>query len=339
MLNFPSPVLDYMYTITVEICSPAYLLIEKNGCLLDWGGKLESYGLNDLEKGQYVEENIFFLQGFLPLKDSSISLKCIKTEPGIYANIHIFPGDQGDWVLLLDATSDEIQQSLFKQKGNELSLLREKQSKLLNQYLGKNVAESITQGDFTLDKKGERKDVSILFADIRGFTSYSVNKSPEIVFQTLNLYLPAMIQPILDEAGMVDKLIGDAVMGIFGVLPASESPPKLAVKAALRMIEAVSDVSKILRTDKGSKFKIGIGIASGSVALGILGTKDRRTFTAIGHHVNLAARLEGQARPSEMLIDENTFARIGELQTSFSAITLAFKGIAEPILIYSWLVE
>ncbi len=339
MLDFPSPVLDYIHTTTIKICSPAFLLIEKNGRLSDWGGKLESYGIRDLEKGQYVEERVFFLQGLLPLDDSPIFLKCIRTEQGLCADIHIFPGEQGDWVLLLDATSDEIQQSLFKQKGNELSLLREKQSKLLNQYLGKNVAESLAQGDFILDQKGERKDVSILFADIRGFTSYSVNKSPEVVFKTLNLYLPAMIQPILDEAGMVDKLIGDAVMGIFGVLPANESPPKLAVKAALRMIEAVGDVSKALQTEKGSKFKIGVGIASGSVALGILGTKDRRTFTAIGHHVNLAARLEGQARPSEMLIDENTFAKIDDMQSSFSEITLSFKGIAEPILIYSWLVE
>jgi adenylate cyclase len=133
-----------------------------------------------------------------------------------------------------------------------------------------------------------------LFADIHGFTSYSEEQPPEEVFKTLNLYLPAMIQPVLNEAGMVDKLIGDAVMGIFGVLPARESPPKHAIKAALQMSEAVNNVSKMRQTDNEITLKIGIGIASSPVALGILGSKDRRTFTAIGHHVNLAARMKSQ---------------------------------------------
>jgi class 3 adenylate cyclase len=339
MLDLPRPVLDYIHTLIIESRSPAYLLIEKNGRLSDWGGNLVAYGITDLQKGQYVEERLFFLQGLLPLDDSPMVLPRIQTEYGLCADIHIFPGDEEDWVLLLDATLDEIERRLVQQKGNELSLIREKQSKLLNQYLGKNVAESLAQGGLTLQQEGERRDVTIMFADICGFTPYSEKKSPEVVFRTLNLYLPAMIQPILDEAGMVDKLIGDAVMGIFGVLPSSESPPKLAIKAALRMIEGVSDVSKILQAENGSTFKIGIGIASGSVALGILGSKDRRTFTAIGHHVNLAARLESQARPSEILIDENTFKKLDEMQTFFSETTLFLKGIAAPLPTYSWVVK
>lgn len=128
-------------------------------------------------------------------------------------------------------------------------------------------------------------------------------------------------------------------MGIFGVLPTRESAPKQAIKAALGMMAGVSDVSKRLQADNGSTFKIGIGIASGPVALGILGSKDRRTFTAIGHHVNLAARLEGQARSGEILIDRNTFEKLDNMQTFFSAITLSFKGIAEPLPTYSWLVK
>ena len=339
MLNLPRPVLDYIYSLSVENRSAAYLLIEKDGGLSDWGGELKVYGITNLQKGERIEEKLFFLQGLLPLEDSPMFLPYIKTEYGLSANIHIFPGDEGDWVLLLDATLDEMQQSAVQQKGNELSLIKEKQSKLLNQYLGKNVAESLAQGVLTLHQEGERKHVTILFADIRGFTPYSEKNAPEIVFKTLNLYLPAMIQPILDEAGMVDKLIGDAVMGIFGVLPTRESAPKQAIKAALGMMAGVSDVSKRLQADNGSTFKIGIGIASGPVALGILGSKDRRTFTAIGHHVNLAARLEGQARSGEILIDRNTFEKLDNMQTFFSAITLSFKGIAEPLPTYSWLVK
>lgn len=339
MLKFPRPIQEHLCTIAVDIRSPAYLLIEKNGYLLDWGGKLAAYGITDLQKGQNVEEKVFFLQGLFPLDGSPLLLQCIQMEEGISADIHIFSTDEKVWVLLLDATFNELQRSIFQQKGNDLSLLQEKQSKLLNQYLGKDVAASLSQGIFTRNQTGDRANVTILFADIRGFTSYSEKTPPEEVFKILNLYLPAMIQPILDEAGIVDKLIGDAVMGIFGVLSATESPPKQAIKSAFQMIEAVNAISKILQTDNDSTFKIGIGIASGPVALGILGSRDRRTFTAIGHHVNLAARLEGQARSSEILVDQNTFEKLEDMQESFSENTLSFKGIAEPLLTYSCLVK
>jgi class 3 adenylate cyclase len=339
MIDFPSPIVDYIQKVIIEIRSPAYLLIAKDGQLLEWGGNLETYGIINLEKGQIIETKVVFLEGLLPVDSFPIFLQCIEVQPNTYADIHIFPSNQGDWVLLLDATLNQVRQSAVQQKGNELSLVREKQSKILAQYLGKDVAESLAQGAFSLEQKAERSEVSILFADIRGFTSYSEKQAPEEVFKTLNLYLPAMIQPVLEEAGMVDKLIGDAVMGIFGVLPVRESPPKHAIKAALQMMEAVNNVSKMRQTDNEIALKIGIGIASGPVALGILGSKDRRTFTAIGHHVNLAARMESQARPGEILVDENTFAKLGDIQAYFSNVALSFKGIGEPLSTYSWLVK
>lgn len=339
MFEFPRPVQDYIHAIVVDIRFPAYLLVEKDGCLLDLGGNLAAYGITDLQKGEYVKEKIVWLQGLLPLDGSPLFLSCIQTENGLSADIHIFPGAEGDWVLLLDATLEQAKRSAFQQKGNELSLIREKQTKLLNQYLGKDIAESLATGVFTLDRKGERRDVTVMFADICGFTPYSEKNSPEDVFKTLNLYLPAMIEPVLDRSGIVDKLIGDAVMGIFGVLPSDESSPKQATQAAFRMMEAVGEVSKLLKAENGSTFKIGIGIASGPVALGILGSKERRTFTAIGHHVNLAARLESQARPSEILIDENTFKKLDDMQALFSETTLSLKGIAEPLPIYSRVVK
>jgi class 3 adenylate cyclase len=339
MLNFPRPVLDYIQKIIIEIHSPAYFFITKNGHLLAWGGSLETYKIINLEKGQKIETKLFFLQGILPLDDFPVFLQCIEIDKSIYADIHIFSGEEGDWILLLDATLNQVKQSVVQQKGNELSLVREKQSKLLAQYLGKNVAESLAQGTFAFAQKEERSEVSILFADIRGFTSYSETQLPETVFKTLNLYLPAMIQPILEQAGMVDKLMGDAVMGIFGVLPATDSPEKHSVKAALQMIEAVNKINQMQQDGDEINLKIGVGIATGAVALGILGSKDRRTFTAIGHHVNLAARMESQARPNEILIDEDTFAKIEDFQTFFSTVALSFKGIAKPLPTYSWLVK
>ena len=130
MLDLPDAVFDYIYSILVNSRSPAYLFVRKDGSLSSWGGKLAQYGFRNLQKGEYIGKQVFFLEGLLPLDDFSIFLPCIKTDYGICADIHLFPGDDGDWVLLLDATLEENQRSLIQQKGNELSLLQEKKSKL-----------------------------------------------------------------------------------------------------------------------------------------------------------------------------------------------------------------
>lgn len=338
MLDLPVPVLDYIHTLTVENLFPAYLLVEKDGRLFSWGGNLATYGVTNLQKGEYVGEQVVFLEGLLPLDGSPMFLPCIKTKDGLAADVHLFSGDEGDWVLLLDATLDESQRRLIQQKSNDLRLLQKKQSRILNQYLENDVTENLAQRSLTLQVRGERKNVTILFANVCGFTSKSENNPPDVVFRTLNLYILTMSQSILDEAGMVVNILGDAVMACFGVLPSTGSPPTQAIKAALGIIEAVRDVGTRL-PDHSSALDIGIGIASGPLALGMIGTKDRRTFSAIGYHVKLAARLESQARPSEILIDENTFNEIDSMQKYFSATNLLRKGMLEPLRTYSYLMK
>lgn len=339
MLDLPDPVLEYIHSLTVANYSPAYLLVRKDGGLYTWGGNLAKYGVTDLRKGEYVGKQVCFLEGLLPLEGSPIFLPCIKVEDGLSADVHLFPGDEGDWVLLLDVTLEAKQRSLIQQKGNDLSLLQQKQAGILNQYLGKDITENLAQKIHTLQVRGERRDVTILLANICGFTSYSENNPPEVVFKTLNLYISTMTQPILDEGGMVDKIVGDTVMAFFGILPSTELPPNQAIKAALRMIEAVRDVDKVWQANNLSALDIGIGIASGSVSLGIIGNINRRIFSAIGYHVNLAMRLKNQALLNEILIDENTFVRINNMQKYFNATTLLDKGMVEQVRIYSHIVK
>lgn len=131
MLNLPSPVIDYILILTVENRSLGYLLVEKDGRLSNWGGKLAAYGITNLQKGEYVGEHVCFLEGLLPLDDFPMFLPCIKVADGLSADVHLFPGNEGDWVLLLDATLEENQRSLIQQKVNDLRLLLEKQSKIL----------------------------------------------------------------------------------------------------------------------------------------------------------------------------------------------------------------
>lgn len=142
MFELPAPVLDYIHTITVENRSLAYLLVKKDGCLSKWGGNLLAYGFTELQQGEYVGEQVFFLEGLLPLESSPIFLSCIKTEYGLSTDVHLFPSDEGDWVLLLDATLDELQRSLIQQQGNDLSLIRQKHFQLSKRYIENNDAEN-----------------------------------------------------------------------------------------------------------------------------------------------------------------------------------------------------
>ena len=132
MSGLPGPVLDFLQAQLQETRSPAYLVVDKGGRLRGWGGKLSTYGITHLQQGSVVAESVHILEGLLPLEDSPIYFPCVETASGIFADIHIFPGDERDWVLLLDATADEVQRRLLQQKAHDLSLLQEHQAKVFS---------------------------------------------------------------------------------------------------------------------------------------------------------------------------------------------------------------
>jgi signal transduction histidine kinase len=133
MSALPAPVLDFLQAHIQETRSPAYLVVDKGGRLRSWGGKLSMYGITRLRKGAAATAKVHCLEGLLPLDDSPLYCPCVGTASGTFADIHIFPGDECDWVLLLDATADELQRRLLQQKANELSLLQEHQAKISGQ--------------------------------------------------------------------------------------------------------------------------------------------------------------------------------------------------------------
>ncbi|MBF2066380.1 MAG: hypothetical protein IGS39_18465 [Calothrix sp. C42_A2020_038] len=133
MGNVPTPVIAYLIALLIENRSLAYLLVKKDGCLSMWGGKLAAYGVGNLQKGKNIGQQVFFLEGLLPLDDFPLFLPRLKTEDGICADVHIFPSEEGDWVLMLDATLDEMQLSLIQQHANGLILSQEKVTRVLNQ--------------------------------------------------------------------------------------------------------------------------------------------------------------------------------------------------------------
>ncbi|PHJ65956.1 hypothetical protein VF14_05705 [Nostoc linckia z18] len=129
MLDVPNPVITYLLNFFTAERSLAYLLVNKDGSLLDWGGKLAKYGIINLTKGENITEQVYFLEGLLPLNETSLFLPFLKTEYGSCADVHMFSTQEGDWILLLDSSCDENQLFATQQKGNEYNLLQEKLNK------------------------------------------------------------------------------------------------------------------------------------------------------------------------------------------------------------------
>ena len=336
-MDYPAPITAYLLHRTADSLHLAFFALDASGHIQRWGGALDHYRIQPPRKGMPVADLFNFAEGLLPLADEALVLECVELPGGQVVDVHLFQ-DQGHlWLMILDAARKAANRRLLQQKAHDLVLLRDQHARILDQHLGKGMADRLLQID--LKKGGERRILSILFADIRGFTTYCERRTSTDVFQMLNAYLTAMIRPVLDGGGIVDKIIGDAVMAIFGLLPSGLPAPELAVAAAVEILKQTDSVAAERRKQKQTALGVGVGIATGPVVLGLLGSKDRRALSVTGHSVNLAARLESQAAQGEIIIDEGTFDGLEKRASRavFASTTLDLKGMLHPINAYGWL--
>lgn len=173
---------------------------------------------------------------------------------------------------------------------------RERNLKIFGRFLDPRVVASLT-GSETLDaaRTGTRREISVLFSDIRGFTSLSENRSPEDIVALLNRYFDTQVEAVFHEGGTLDKFIGDAIMAFWGAPFVTEDHAPQAVRAALEMQASLLAFRE--EPDlRGSDFDIGIGVHTGYAVVGLLGSDKRLDYTAIGDTVNLASRIEGKTR-------------------------------------------
>lgn len=161
------------------------------------------------------------------------------------------------------------------------------------QYLQSTLVERILRNPAALRLGGQRRDLSVLFSDIRSFSSFSETLEPELLSDFLNEYLTPMTDLVMDESGMLDKYIGDAVMAVFGAPIDLEDHAERACKTALAMISALGPLNERWQKHGLPKIAIGIGINTGSMSVGNMGSEKRFDYTVMGDAVNLGARLEG----------------------------------------------
>lgn len=206
---------------------------------------------------------------------------------------------------------------------------------IFGKYVSKEVAASIVLGgEESLKLGGQKKEVAVLFVDIRNFTPLSETLLPEQVVEMLNHYLKFTTKAIFKNQGTVDKFIGDATMAIFNAPLEVEDYVFKAVKTGWDMAGAAGVLEKEMEALVGQKVGFGIGINCGEAVIGNIGTSSRMDYTAIGNTVNLAARLEAQAGVGEVVISSSVYERLrGRIQAE-SLGKRNLKGIAGEMEIY-----
>ncbi|MBM1555549.1 HAMP domain-containing protein [Sulfitobacter mediterraneus] len=177
-----------------------------------------------------------------------------------------------------------------------------------------------------MSRGGQRRRVSVIFTDIRGYTEFSERVPPEVVIEALNQYFDVQTDIVEEHQGDVDKFIGDALVAVFE----GDEMETRAVQCAVKITSAMQD---LLMKFPDYNLHVGIGIASGEVVVGAMGARERMDFTVLGSTVNLSARLCSKADPGQVLLDQATRDASGDLDgVAFETLApIALKGYADPV--------
>lgn len=196
----------------------------------------------------------------------------------------------------------------------------------LGRYLAADLVDRIVKREQTMELGGRRADITVLFADVVAFTPLSRTLPPEDVVGLLNELFTLLTETVFHHGGTVDKLVGDAVMAVFGAPAADPDHARSAVRTAEAMMAIVETASAGWQRRYGVSLQLAIGIHSGEAVVGNVGSERRMDYTAIGDVVNLAARLETIARPQQILVSAATAERVGE---AFDLVPVGERSVGE----------
>jgi len=205
----------------------------------------------------------------------------------------------------------------------------------LRRYVSPQLAESILAGDTEVVLGSSRKYLTIFLSDIRGFTEMTENMEPEHLVDELNEYLTEMTEIVFRHGGTLDKYIGDAILVFFGDPIPQEDHAERALRMALEMQQHVEDRSAFWTATYGASFRIGIGVTTGWVTVGNIGSSARTDYTVLGNEVNLAARLADRAEAGEILVSERTMVKAEGIVRGELVDEVTLKGVSRPLKVYA----
>ena len=202
-------------------------------------------------------------------------------------------------------------------------------------YLSNEIVSNLLDRPDGLNMGGELQTVTILMADIRSFTTISEQLPPTKVVELLNIYLGAMADIIMSHQGTVDEFIGDAILAIFGAPVSSARDSENAIRCALAMQAEMKSVNEKNQALGLPKIEMGIGINTGEVVAGNIGSKKRAKYGVVGHAVNITSRIEDQTRSGEILVSQESLDAAAIKPVVGRSIKLQPKGISETVDVFS----
>jgi class 3 adenylate cyclase len=201
-------------------------------------------------------------------------------------------------------------------------------------YLSKKVVDEILETPGGQKIGGRRETVTILMSDIRGFTSLSETKDPEHMVKLLNRYLERMSKVILKYDGVIDEFIGDAILAVFGVPEKRDDDPARAVACGVAMQNELMKLNEEIAEEGYPPLEMGVGINTGTVIVGNIGSELRAKYGFVGPAVNTAARIESDTTGGQVLIGESTYGLVKDFVTTDSPQTVMMKGLKKPLVNY-----
>jgi class 3 adenylate cyclase len=215
-------------------------------------------------------------------------------------------------VRFLSMVADEIATSIVIYRLYHKMLTEEKQRTLLSRFFSKSVTDEIYGSEGSLRLGGERKKVTILFSDLSGFTAMSEKLEQEKVVEILNAYFSVMTPIIFKHNGTLDKLMGDGMLALFGAPIVHDDDPLRSVRSAIDMISALAQFNIENSHKQWPQLSVSIGINTGEVVAGYIGSEDHLNYTAIGDAVNVAQRIQTLAGNNEIFISRTVRDEISE---------------------------
>ncbi|MDA8422035.1 MAG: adenylate/guanylate cyclase domain-containing protein [Nitrospiraceae bacterium] len=213
-------------------------------------------------------------------------------------------------------------------------------SQLFTQYVSKDVLNEVLHNykEYLKSSAGQKVELTVLFSDIRSFTTMSETTPPEKIVEMLNIHFSVMADIILKHNGTIDKYIGDAIMAFWGAPVPTKDHAEQAVLAGVEMLEGLKEVNRTLK-DRGfaHEVKIGIGINSGVATIGNIGSEQKKNYTVVGDTVNLSSRLESITKEykTPLIFSEYTYNKIKNTIDCKLLGNVKVKGREQPVDIYT----
>ncbi len=309
---FPPIVSDYILDRTLNQRAVAYLKLSREGALLESGGLLLAYGLDNLKIGSPVSKVAVFLEGLLPLQRDTLLLPNVQTNSGVVADLHLFRQENSDWVILMEATRHVLEKAPIQQQSNEYALVREQQARYFEQQLGRDTGEDLQ------NRFGENSDLVLMIIRINNLSSYAASKGTSAAFAGYSQLLEETLPEIRSRNGSIEKISEHTMRILFDAGEAKHGTiADHVIDTAQHLHGFIADRCFGGSTLTRDRFEVSISVVAGPIETGVINICQRKMFGIMGEKVDEATALSQQADSGEIVIDETIFAGLKRFASKF----------------------